>query len=250
MPNDPVNATTMSTSVVNTPRPNTIANDPPFPVIERFVSINGEGAHAGKLAAFIRFSGCNLRCSYCDTVWAQDSEATVELLSTDELVSWVASQPCACVTITGGEPTLQARLLELATALSALDAVEVVEIETNGSTDLATFAHERPQNVSLTMDYKLPSSGMERQMCLTNLGVIDARDVVKFVIGTREDLETMLRVVRDNDLDQRCQVYLSPVFGQIEPASIVDFMREQRLTGATLQLQLHKFIWPDQERGV
>lgn len=245
MPNDPANTQTM-----NTPRSNTIANDLPFPVIERFVSINGEGAHAGRLAAFIRFSGCNLRCSYCDTVWAQDSEATVELLSTDELVNWVANQPCACVTITGGEPTLQGRLLELATALSALDAVEVVEIETNGSTDLATFAHERPQNVCLTMDYKLPSSGMERQMCLTNLGVLDTRDVVKFVIGTREDLETMLRVVRDNDLDQRCQVYLSPVFGQIEPASIVDFMREQRLTGATLQLQLHKFIWPDQERGV
>ena len=214
------------------------------------MSINGEGVHAGRLAAFIRFSGCNLRCSYCDTPWAQDSEATVELLSLGELVSWVASQPCACVTITGGEPTLQSRLLELVTALSALDAIEVVEIETNGSIDLAELAHERPRKASFTMDYKLPSSGMERQMCLTNLGVLEPRDVVKFVIGSREDLETMARVVRDNSLAQRCQVYLSPVFGQMEPATIVDFMREQRLTKATLQLQLHKIIWPDQERGV
>lgn len=221
-----------------------------YPVIERFVSIDGEGTHAGRLAAFIRFSGCNLRCSYCDTPWAQDDEATVDLMRKEELVKWVAQQPCACVTITGGEPTLQSHLPELVAALANLEQIEVVEIETNGSVDLATLAADRPAELQFTMDYKLPSSGMEAQMCTTNLTLLDADDVVKFVIGSQEDLETMARIVRTHDLDHRCQVYLSPVFGQIDPAQIVDFMKEQDLRNVTLQVQLHKVIWPDTERGV
>lgn len=221
-----------------------------FPIAERFVSINGEGVYAGRLAAFIRFPGCNLHCSYCDTQWAQDPELTVEFVTIDELAKWVADQPCSCVTITGGEPTLQSHLLDLARALNALDSIEVIEIETNGSIDLSQLASERPAKMRFTMDYKLPSSGMEEQMRMKNFDLLGPEDVVKFVIGTHEDLETMVRVVRKHDLDQRCHVYLSPVFDQMDPAVIVDFMREQRLTNATLQLQLHKIIWPDQERGV
>lgn len=87
-------------------------------------------------------------------------------------------------------------------------------------------------------------------MCTTNLALLDADDVVKFVIGSQEDLETMARIVRTHDLEHRCQVYLSPVFGQIDPAQIVDFMKEQDLRNVTLQVQLHKVIWPDVERGV
>lgn len=221
-----------------------------YPVIERFVSIDGEGVHAGRLAAFIRFSGCNLRCSYCDTVWAQDDEATVDLARKEELVKWVSEQPCACVTITGGEPTLQSHLPELVAALADLEQIEVVEIETNGSVDLATLAADRPAKLQFTMDYKLPSSGMEAQMHTANFALLDERDVVKFVIGSQEDLETMARIVNDYDLERRCRVYLSPVFGQIEPAQIVDFMKERDLKHATLQVQLHKIIWPDTERGV
>lgn len=221
-----------------------------YPVIERFVSIDGEGTHAGRLAAFIRFSGCNLRCSYCDTPWAQDDEATVDLARKEELVKWVSEQPCACVTITGGEPTLQSHLPELVVALANLEQIEVVEIETNGAVDLTALATDRPAKLQFTMDYKLPSSGMEAQMCTTNFALLGTDDVVKFVIGSQEDLEAMVRIVREHDLEHRCQVYLSPVFGQIDPAQIVDFMRDQRLVGATLQLQLHKIIWPDTERGV
>ena len=100
------------------------------------------------------------------------------------------------------------------------------------------------------MDYKLPSSGMEDRMFCENFELLDERDVVKFVVGSHEDLERMAEVVREHELATRCQVYISPVFGAIEPAAIVDFMRERSLMHAKLQLQLHKFIWPNQERGV
>lgn len=239
-----------------------------FPIAERFVSINGEGAHAGKLAAFIRFPGCNLDCTYCDTQWACDPELTVEFVSVEELCDWVEQEGVACVTITGGEPTLQSDLYRLLHALARLETVEVVEIETNGSTDLAKLiAHDsegeeerpialvgvpapRPEKLCITMDYKLPSSGMEDKMFLANFELLGERDVVKFVVGSHEDLERMAEVVREHDLAKRCQMYISPVFGAIEPAAIVDFMKERALTHARLQLQLHKFIWPSQERGV
>lgn len=239
-----------------------------FPIAERFVSINGEGAHAGKLAAFIRFPGCNLDCSYCDTQWARDPELTVEFVSVEELCDWVEHEGVACVTITGGEPTLQSDLYRLLHALARLETVEVVEIETNGSTDLAKlialdskreeerpialeeFPAPHPEKLCITMDYKLPSSGMEDKMVCENFELLGERDVVKFVVGSHEDLERMAEVVREYDLATRCQAYISPVFGAIEPAAIVDFMRERSLTHARLQLQLHKFIWPNQERGV
>lgn len=239
-----------------------------FPIAERFVSINGEGAHAGKLAAFIRFPGCNLDCTYCDTQWACDPELTVEFVSVEELCDWVERKGVTCVTITGGEPTLQSDLYRLLHELARLETVEVVEIETNGSTDLAKIiAHDserehdrpialagfpapRPEKLCITMDYKLPSSGMEDKMFRANFELLNKRDVVKFVVGSHEDLERMAEVIREHDLVMRCQVYISPVFGAIEPAAIVDFMKEHALTHARLQLQLHKFIWPNQERGV
>lgn len=115
-----------------------------FPIAERFVSINGEGAHAGKLAAFIRFPGCNLDCSYCDTQWARDPELTVEFVSVEELCDWVESEGVTCVTITGGEPTLQSDLYRLLHALARLETVEVVEIETNGSTTLLRSSRTIP----------------------------------------------------------------------------------------------------------
>ena len=221
-----------------------------FPVAERFTSINGEGVHAGRLAAFIRFSGCNLSCSYCDTRWACDTDCTVAFYSVDELTAWVAQQPVACVTITGGEPTLQGHLPELVDALCKVPGIEVVEIETNGSVDLAPLVEDRPEELQITMDYKLPSSGMEDHMLLENFALLGKHDMVKFVVGTHEDLETMARVVRTHALDERCRVYISPVFGKLEPAAIVDFMKANALTRATLQLQLHKIIWPHIERGV
>lgn len=221
-----------------------------YPIAERFTSIDGEGAHAGRLAAFIRFPGCDLRCYYCDTVWAQDTNAATERVALADLVAWVVQQPCVCVTLTGGEPMLQPDLPALVSALCALDALEVVEIETNGSVDLTPLALARPEKLQFTMDYKLPSSGMEAQMRTENFALLAPQDVVKFVIGTQDDLDTTARVIRTFDLERCCRIYLSPVSGQMDPARIVDFMKERALTRATLQLQLHKIIWPAVERGV
>ena len=123
-----------------------------MPVVEKFVSVNGEGPRAGRLAAFVRFAGCNLRCSYCDTMWANEPGCPAEWLAVDDVAAWVASTPAACVTLTGGEPALQPLLPQLVRALMALPPAEdgaggkaprAVEIETNGAVDLAELAAVR-----------------------------------------------------------------------------------------------------------
>jgi 7-carboxy-7-deazaguanine synthase len=145
---------------------------------------------------------------------------------------------------------LQPWLFSLVEQLSALPSIEVVEIETNGSQRLDVLAASRTKKLTFTMDYKLPSSGMEGRMCTENFAVLGATDVVKFVAGSREDLETMARVVGEYNLTTRCKVYVSPVFGEIEPAEIVEFLKDRSLDQVVLQLQLHKIIWPNQEKGV
>lgn len=219
-----------------------------FRVAERFVSINGEGRRAGQLAVFIRLAGCNLRCSYCDTAWAWDYDAPAELMTAEEILEYIRECGVVNVTLTGGEPLSQPGIGELLALLAADDTISV-EIETNGSVDVSavcTLAN-RPR---LTMDYKLPSSGMEGRMLTANFACLDECDVVKFVCGSREDLERALAVMREFDLIGRVGVYLSPVFGRIDPAEMVEFISRHRLNGVNMQLQLHKFIWPPDMRGV
>lgn len=231
-----------------------------MPVAERFVSINGEGACAGKLAAFIRFTGCNLRCGYCDTMWANVPGVAAQGETPQQLVAWVRQASVECVTLTGGEPVLQPLLPQLVELLlgelGPTGRGLRVEIETNGAADLGELADLRvrignaaPGRLSFTVDWKLPSSGMEQRMLPANFCLLDARDTVKFVCG-QGDLPRVLEVARQLDLPGRVPVYLSPCFGDIEPARIVEFMQENRMTWATAQVQLHKVIWPDVERGV
>ena len=151
------------------------------------------------------------------------------------------------MTLTGGEPLLQPGIDELITALGALGYR--VEIETNGSVSLQPFASLsfRP---CFTMDYKLPGSGMEQTMLPENFSLLRSRDAVKFVAGSRADLERALEIIRKYGLIDRCTVFFSPVFGSIEPAEIVEFLKEHTLNGVRLQLQLHKFIWDPLQRGV
>ena len=151
-------------------------------VVEKFTSINGEGTRAGELAVFVRFKGCNLRCSYCDTMWANEPEC--------------------------------------------------------------------PERPVFTMDYKLPSSGCEEHMITENMKLLQKNDTVKFVSGSQEDLLKALELIRTYDLTNRCHVYLSPVFGAIEPVQIVEFMLKHRLNSVRLQIQMHKVIWDPDERGV
>ena len=214
-------------------------------VVERFVSINGEGAHAGELAAFIRFKGCNLCCSYCDTSWANEPDAKASPTSVEELVRWVKAVNVRNVTLTGGEPLLQKDIEPLVAALKDCR----VEIETNGSVPFSRLAEIEHRPV-FTMDYKLPGSGMESHMNTANFALLNSHDSVKFVVGSEEDLNRAAEIIDRFKLIDRCHVYFSPVFGKIEPARIVEFMTERNLNGDRIQLQLHKFIWAPDKRGV
>lgn len=218
-----------------------------LPVVEKFISINGEGAHAGELAAFIRFRGCNLSCSYCDTCWANTENAPAEYETIEELAAWVAETGVHNVTLTGGEPLLQKECGALAELLIKNGCR--VEIETNGSISLERLASSEYRPV-FNMDYKLPSSGMEEFMCVDNFRLLNCHDTVKFVSGSIADLEKAAKLIDKYRLKERCHVFISPVFGEIDPADIVDFMEEHKMNGVRLQLQLHKFIWEPTRRGV
>ena len=125
-----------------------------------------------------------------------------------------------------------------------------VEIETNGSADVSDVVKIKGERPALTMDYKLPTSGMESHMRTENFALLEKKDTLKFVAGSRADLERALEIIREFRLIEKCSVYISPVFGKIEPAEIVDFMLENKLNGVNVQLQMHKFIWDPNMRGV
>ena len=126
-----------------------------YQVVEKFVSINGEGRRAGELAAFIRFKGCNLQCSYCDTSWANEPGCESERLTEEEILSWIRETGVKNVTLTGGEPLLRKGMEELIEAILE-DPFRRVEIETNGSVDLKPY-HILKKRPSFTMDYKAPA---------------------------------------------------------------------------------------------
>lgn len=218
-----------------------------YPVAEKFVSINGEGTRAGELAAFIRFKGCNLNCGYCDTKWANSADAPALWETAGEIRDFVEKSGVTNVTLTGGEPLLQKDLYTLIELL--MKNGRSVEIETNGSIPIAELSRKEYRPI-FTMDYKLPSSGMEESMCRENFGYLEREDVVKFVSGSAVDLERAAQIIEEYALVGRCHVYISPVFGSIEPREIVEFMKERGLNGVRLQLQLHKFIWSPDAKGV
>ncbi len=218
-----------------------------LPVVEKFISINGEGAHAGELAAFIRFKGCNLSCSYCDTKWANTNHTACNLQTPESLAKWVNDKNVRNVTLTGGEPLLQAEISGLIELLT--NRGHRVEIETNGSVALDEYAAMDNRPV-FTMDYKLKSSNMERFMQKDNFSLLKSSDTVKFVAGSLSDLENALEIINKYSLLSKCHVYFSPVYGKIEPSEIVDFMVENNLNLVRLQLQMHKFIWEPNRRGV
>lgn len=219
-----------------------------FEVVEKFVSINGEGQKAGQLAVFIRFKGCNLNCGYCDTKWANEPSAPFELMSEDDIYDYIKSTGVKNITLTGGEPLLRDGIGILLERLAKDDSLNV-EIETNGSVLIEPFARivKRP---SFTLDYKLGGSGMERFMKTENYSFLQKCDTVKFVVSSASDLERAAEIISEYELDQKCGVYLSAVFGKTEPAEIVSFMTDRKLNGVNLQLQMHKFIWDPNKRGV
>ncbi len=221
---------------------------PVYQVVEKFVSINGEGRRAGELAVFIRMKGCNLRCTYCDTLWANEADCESTEMTVDEIVSYIEENKVKNVTLTGGEPLLREGMAELITAILS-DPQRRVEIETNGSVDLSPYC-ELERRPSFTMDYKMPDSGMEHAMRLSNMEKLSSEDTVKFVVSSRSDMERALEIIEKYDLRERTAVYFSPVFGRIEPVEMVDFLMEKKLNDVKIQIQLHKMIWDPQKRGV
>ncbi|MEG1255401.1 putative 7-carboxy-7-deazaguanine synthase QueE [Clostridium sp.] len=220
-----------------------------FKVVEKFVSVNGEGLKSGELSIFIRFAGCNLRCSYCDTMWANKDNVKFTLMNENEIHDYIKDTGVKNVTLTGGEPLLQNNLEALIDILCEDDDIEV-EIETNGSISLKEYNKNRHESLSFTMDYKLDSSNMEDKMCLDNFNHLTSNDTVKFVVGSTIDLNKTKTLIDKYELINKCHVYLSPVYNQIDMEEIVEFMKKNKMNKVRLQMQLHKIIWDKDERGV
>ncbi len=224
-----------------------------FKVNEIFKSIQGESSFAGLDCAFVRLSGCNLRCSYCDTAYAYKAG---RYMSIDEIVSKTASLDTHIIELTGGEPLWQPNTRELIDALVNLangrarkTEPDIIKprllIETSGSMPIENI---NPDAV-IIMDIKTPSSGCSQMMLLDNLNHIRPVDEIKFVIGDRKDYEYSRKMILDHRLTQRCGVLLSAVYGRIEPRKIIGWMLKDMLK-ARFQLQMHKYIWPVDKKGV
>ncbi|MBI5848315.1 MAG: radical SAM protein [Nitrospirae bacterium] len=210
-------------------------------VCELFASIQGESTYAGTPCTFIRLSGCNLRCSYCDTAYSYDKGTEISI---DRIMDKVAEAGHRLVEITGGEPLLQHHeVAELTKRL--LDAGFRVLIETNGTLDISCL----DSRAVVIMDIKTPSSGMSGKNNLANLAHIKPEDEIKFVIGDRNDYEWSQKIVLEEGLERRCTVLFSPAAGSISPRELAGWILQDRLE-VRLNMQLHKIIFSPDERGV
>ena len=207
---------------------------------EIFFCIQGESTYAGRPCIFIRTTGCNLRCRWCDTEYAFYGG---EKLAVSEILEKIRHWPCKLVEITGGEPLLQKYLPDLIAALLA-EEYEVM-LETGGHMDLSTI----DAKVKKIVDVKCPGSGESEKMCFDNLRAILPTDEVKFVIQDRADYEYALTIIKEYNLETRATVLISPVFEKSEYKNVVKWLLEDGIK-ARIQLQLHKFIWDPAQKGV
>ena len=208
-------------------------------VTEIFFSIQGEGTRAGRPCVFVRFTGCDLRCVYCDTGYAFHGG---EDLSRDEILAEVARHPSRFVLLTGGEPMLQKDLPDLARELLARGYE--VAVETHGQRPLEAL----PDAAIRIVDVKTPGSG-EPATDLAYLDRLLPHDEVKFVVCSEADFRWSEEVVRRHRLEGRVHVLFSPVWGKVEPRDLAAWMLASGLD-ARLSLQIHKVIWGAETRGV
>lgn len=209
-------------------------------VTEIFHSIQGESTYAGRPCLFIRLTGCPLRCTWCDTAYAFHSGRD---LTIEEIVGEVRSFDCPLVEVTGGEPLSQPESLGLLTRLCD-EGFEVL-LETSGAIDTAGV----DRRVHVILDVKCPGSGMADRMHWPNLERLSAQDEAKFVIKDRADYEWARELVRREDLSTRCTVLFSPVFSDVEVRQLAEWVLADKLP-VRFQLQLHKYIWTPDMRGV
>ena len=214
---------------------------PMLTVNEIFYSIQGESTHAGQLCVFVRLTACDLRCSWCDTVYAFHEGCT---MSVDEVVAAVANYGCPLVEITGGEPLLQDDVYPLMERLLAEG--RTVLLETGGHRSIERV----PAAVVKIVDVKCPGSGEADKNDWSNLDRLAPHDQVKFVVRDRADYDFAKDVIAHHDLATRtAAVLLSPVHGVLGPRAVSEWMLADR-SPARLQLQLHKYIWSPNTRGV
>ena len=209
-----------------------------YRVVEIFRSIEGEGKRSGQSATFIRLNGCNLHCSYCDSVYANGGE--FEEMSLKGIVHKVEELGDERITLTGGEPLIEPKAWALIEHL-ATHGYEV-NVETNGSIPLKQVT---PRGVFYTMDLKCPSSRMHNEMCLENLALLSESDVLKLVVGNVGDMRWAQRTLEKHPT--KAEVYASPVYGQMDLPKMAEFAIQ---AGWRVQVQLHKVIWPADMRGV
>jgi 7-carboxy-7-deazaguanine synthase len=210
-------------------------------VNEIFFSIQGESTWAGCPCVFVRLTGCNLRCRWCDTEYAFYEGRHLDV---DEVVRLVRGYECKLVEVTGGEPLLQKGVYRLFELLLAEGYT--VLLETSGERDVSAVD---PRVIKI-MDLKCPSSGECARNRLSNLQYLSSHDEVKFVIGDRADFEWACELVRQHQLAARVgAVLMSPVFGTLAPVTLATWILQERLR-VRMQLQMHKHIWPPEMRGV
>jgi 7-carboxy-7-deazaguanine synthase len=208
-------------------------------VTEIFFSIQGEGTRAGRPCVFVRFTGCDLRCGYCDTAYAFQGGRE---LSRAEILAEVERHPCRLVLLTGGEPTLQKELPDLARDL--LDRGFEVTVETHGQRPLGAL----PREVVRIADVKTPGSG-QVATDLAWLAALAPHDEVKFVVCSEDDFRWSLEVVRRHGLEGRVEVLFSPVHGAVDARDLAAWILASGVR-ARLNLQLHKIVWGPDRRGV
>ena len=210
-----------------------VETSPRLKVSEIFSSLQGESTRVGLPTVFIRLTGCPLRCRWCDTTYAFSSG---ESRTIEHILSLVKQEHIRTVCVTGGEPLGQKNCLVLLTALC--DAGHSVSLETSGALDI----QDVDPRVSRIVDLKAPGSGEVDKNRLENIPLLNARDEVKIVLASREDYEWAKQQIAQHDLAKRCPVLLSTVHDELEPATLAQWILEDRLP-VRFQLQLHKILW-------
>ena len=227
-----------------------------FFVNEIFYSIQGEGSHIGLPCIFVRMQGCNLKCSWCDTPYAQDilkldsisinkdEKSFPILLKLKELLKIIKSYNCKLICITGGEPLVQKETAFLIKELCNLEYT--VLVETNGSMPIVHLDHR----ASIIMDLKCPSSGMTEHNNYSNIDFLTLNDEVKFVVENQEDYLWAKNLIKEYSLERRVkEILISPVFSKIDLEKLAKWILTDNLP-VRLQVQLHKIIWGLNKRGV
>lgn len=222
-------------------------NNRPLTVCELFYSIQGESTRAGLPCAFVRLSGCNLRCRYCDSRYTwEESGREIDLA---EILGWVDKYPEVPVELTGGEPLLQDGIYPLMQELAARD--RIVMLETNGSLSIRRI----PEAVTVILDLKCPDSGMEKMIDWANIDRLaqrrkkGCRDEIKFVLSSERDYSWAVHAIAEYRLAELATLLFSPADKTLSWQRLAELMLTDR-SPARLQLQLHRIIWPAKERGI